>query len=163
MPGNKIDANIRCPSCNGQLYPRVLVCDSCGLKVEGEFVMNEFDSLSPDELHFLRVFVQCEGRIRDMEAALGVSYPTVKGLLASIKEKLSLKSPRFAATARRVDVGPREGEGENGSEAESLDAAADRTESSADEILDQLESGKISYKDAVRLLRSARKRERRNG
>jgi len=163
MPGNKIDANIRCPSCNGQLYPRVLVCDSCGLKVEGEFVMNEFDSLSPDELHFLRVFVQCEGRIRDMEAALGVSYPTVKGLLASIKEKLSLKSPRFAATARRVDVGPPEGERANGSEAESFDADGDRTEASADEILDQLESGKISYKDAVRLLRSARKRERRNG
>ena len=163
MPGNKIDANIRCPSCNGQLYPRVLVCDSCGLKVEGEFVMNEFDSLSPDELHFLRVFVQCEGRIRDMEAALGVSYPTVKGLLASIKEKLSLKSPRFAATARRVDLGPREGEGANGSEVESLDADGDRTENSADEILDQLEAGKISYKEAVRLLRSARKRERRNG
>jgi hypothetical protein len=131
--------------------------------VEGEFVMNEFDSLSPDELHFLRVFVQCEGRIRDMEAALGVSYPTVKGLLASIKEKLSLKSPRFAATARRVDLGPREGEGANWSEAESFDANGDRNETSAEEILDQLESGKISYKDAVRLLRSARKRERRNG
>jgi hypothetical protein len=143
MPGNKIDANIRCPSCNGQLYPRVLVCDSCGLKVEGEFVMNEFDSLSPDELHFLRVFVQCEGRIRDMEAALGVSYPTVKGLLASIKEKLSLKSPRFAASARKADA--------------ETTAAAD---ADADQILDQLESGQISYKDAVRLLRSARKRER---
>src|SRR5271157_6348582 len=103
MPRNRIDANIRCPSCNGQLYPRVLVCDSCGLKVEGEFVLNEFDSLSPDELHFLRVFVQCEGRIRDMEAALGVSYPTVKGLLASIKDKLSQRSPRFAATAPRAE------------------------------------------------------------
>jgi len=142
---NKIDANIRCPSCNGQLYPRVLVCDSCGLKVEGEFVMNEFDSLSPDELHFLRVFVQCEGRIRDMEAALGVSYPTVKGLLASIKEKLSLKSPRFAATARAADA-----------------EAAGAAPPDADRVLDQLESGQISYKDAVRLLRSARKRERDN-
>ncbi|HUI72343.1 MAG TPA: DUF2089 family protein [Spirochaetia bacterium] len=152
MPGNKIDANIRCPSCNGQLYPRVLVCDSCGLKVEGEFVMNEFDSLSPDELHFLRVFVQCEGSIRDMEAALGVSYPTVKGLLASIKEKLSLKSPRFAATARKVD-------GEEGPRAEEAPGTAD---TDADRVLDQLESGQISYKDAVRLLRSARKRERRN-
>jgi len=145
MAGNKIDANIRCPSCNGQLYPRVLVCDSCGLKVEGEFVMNEFDSLSPDELHFLRVFVQCEGRIRDMEAALGVSYPTVKGLLASIKEKLSLRSPRFAASVRKVD-------------AESKGA----DDPDADHVLDQLESGQISYKDAVRLLRSARKRERNN-
>ncbi len=159
MPGNKIDANIRCPSCNGQLYPRVLVCDSCGLKVEGEFVLNEFDSLSPDELHFLRVFVQCEGRIRDMEAALGVSYPTVKGLLASIKDKLSQRSPRFAASAPRAETNA----------ANDADAGADGAASgahqaaSADDILDQLETGQINYKDAVRLLRSARKKERRNG
>jgi len=159
MAGNKIDANIRCPSCNGQLYPRVLVCDSCGLKVEGEFVLNEFDSLSPDELHFLRVFVQCEGRIRDMEAALGVSYPTVKGLLASIKDKLSQRSPRFAASAPRAET----------SAARDADAVSDgvaggaRQAASADDILDQLETGQINYKDAVRLLRSARKKERRDG
>ena len=155
MPGNKIDANIRCPSCNGQLYPRVLVCDSCGIKVEGEFVLNEFDSLTPDELHFLRVFVQCEGRIRDMEAALGVSYPTVKGLLASIKEKLSLRSPRFAATSPNKEGGKKADAGK-GPDAESGAA-------SADEVLDQLESGQISYKDAVRLLRAAKKRETQNG
>ena len=145
MPGNKIDANIRCPSCNGQLYPRVLVCDSCGLKVEGEFVLNEFDSLGPDELHFLRVFVQCEGRIRDMEAALGVSYPTVKGLLASIKDKLSQKSPRFAASAPRTEAGRGDEIGRDGS---------------PDDILDRLEKGEINYKDAVRLLRMARKKEK---
>jgi hypothetical protein len=154
MPGNKIDANIRCPSCNGQLFPKVLVCDSCGLKVEGEFVLNEFDSLTPDELHFLRVFVQCEGRIRDMEAALGVSYPTVKGLLASIKDKLSQRSPRFAASVQKR---------EEGAEAAGSDASTPNSDASADEILDQLESGRISYKDAVRLLRSARKKERPNG
>jgi hypothetical protein len=158
MPGNKIDANIRCPSCNGQLYPRVLVCESCGLKVEGEFVLNEFDSLSPDELHFLRVFVQCEGRIRDMEAALGVSYPTVKGLLASIKDKLSQRSPRFAATAPRA-----EGDAAEGVDAAGPDARGTSVDASADEILDQLESGQLSYKEAVRLLRSARKKEKRNG
>lgn len=144
MPGNNIDANIRCPSCNGQLYPRVLVCDSCGLKVEGEFVLNEFDSLSPDELHFLRVFVQCEGRIRDMEAALGVSYPTVKGLLASIKDKLSQRSPRFASAPR--------------SEEDTGDDT--RPDGTPDDILDRLEKGEIKYKDAVRLLRAARKKEK---
>ena len=158
MPGNKIDANIRCPSCNGQLYPRVLVCESCGLKVEGEFVLNEFDSLSPDELHFLRVFVQCEGRIRDMEAALGVSYPTVKGLLAAIKDKLSQRSPRFAATAPRAESDAAEGVG-----AGSPNARGTSVDASADEILDQLESGQLSYKEAVRLLRSARNKEKRNG
>ena len=143
MPRNRIDANVRCPSCNGQLYPRTLVCDSCGLKVEGDFVMNEFGSLTPDELHFLRVFVYCEGRIRDMEAALGVSYPTVKGHLASIKEKLNLSGPRFQGT-------PHEHASPQGSQAPLEDAPAD-------EVLEKLESGQISYKDAVRLLKGKKK------
>lgn len=140
MPRNKIDANVRCPSCNGQLFPRVLVCDSCGLKVEGDFVMNEFGSLTPDELHFLRVFIYCEGRIRDMEAALGVSYPTVKGHMASIKEKLNLASVRPSAPA--------------GTEGNAAAAVSPRT---SDEVLDGLEAGQISYKEAIRLLRAQKK------
>jgi hypothetical protein len=139
MSRNRIDANVRCPSCNGQLYPRTLVCDACGLKVEGDFVMNEFGSLTPDELHFLRVFIYCEGRIRDMEAALGVSYPTVKGHLASIKDKLNLSGPRFQGQARPQDD------------------QAHPEGRSADEVLDKLESGELSYKDAVRLLRGKKK------
>jgi hypothetical protein len=134
MPRNRIDANVRCPSCNGQLYPRVLVCDSCGLKVEGDFVMNEFGSLTPDELHFLRVFIYCEGRIRDMEAALGVSYPTVKGHMASIKEKLNLASMRPAAPSGAAD--------------------APGSVQTADDVLDRLEARQINYEEAVRLLRA---------
>lgn len=141
MSRNKIDANVRCPSCNGQLFPRVLVCDSCGLKVEGDFVMNEFGALTPDELHFLRVFIYCEGRIRDMEAALGVSYPTVKGHLASIKEKLNLARIRPTAPASAPSSAAPGAEG-------------GRT---ADEVLESLEAGQISYKDAVRLLKASKK------
>jgi hypothetical protein len=122
----------------------VLVCDSCGLKVEGDFVMNEFGALTPDELHFLRVFIYCEGRIRDMEAALGVSYPTVKGHMASIKEKLNLASMPLSAPP-----------GAPGS------AAPPRTVPTPDDVLDGLEAGQISYKDAIRLLR-ARKKEAKN-
>lgn len=143
MPRNRIDANVRCPSCSGQLFPRVLVCDSCGLKVEGDFVMNEFGSLTPDELHFLRVFIYCEGRIRDMEAALGVSYPTVKGHLASIKEKLNLSGQPSPAPAGETEV-----------PAEAQETAT------PEEVLDQLESGQLSYKDAVRLLRLKKKRSK---
>ena len=154
MPRNRIDANVRCPSCNGQLFPRVLVCDSCGLKVEGDFVMNEFGALTPDELHFLRVFIYCEGRIRDMEAALGVSYPTVKGHLASIKEKLSL------ARMRPEGTGPVPPEAPQGPQPPAPPKGPARSGGmTADEILDGLEAGRISYKDAVRMLRGKKKEE----
>lgn len=133
MDKNRIDANIRCPSCGGQLYPRLLVCDACGLKVEGDFVLNEFDTLTPDELHFLRVFVQCEGRIRDMEAALGVSYPTVKARLSAVKEKLALANPRLTSQAP-----------------------------TAEEALSKLDRGEISHEEAVRLLRAAARRKKEN-
>jgi hypothetical protein len=158
MERNRIDANVRCPSCKGPLYPRVLVCEACGLKVEGEFAFNEFGSLTPDELHFLRVFIYCEGRIRDMEAALGVSYPTVKAHLASIKEKLNLSQPPFAqasqAEARRPATGAEEPAGS--------EAAAPRQgeELSAEQILNGLESGGITYKDALKLLKAKKKGEK---
>jgi len=152
MPRNRIDANVRCPSCNGQLFPRVLVCDSCGLKVEGDFVMNEFGTLTPDELHFLRVFIYCEGRIRDMEAALGVSYPTVKGHLASIKEKLRLARMPGAA-------GPVPPEAPQGPEPPAPKGPTRGGSMTADEILDGLEAGRISYKDAVRMLRGKKREE----
>jgi len=161
MPRNRIDANVRCPSCNGQLFPRVLVCDSCGLKVEGDFVLNEFGALTPDELHFLRVFIYCEGRIRDMEAALGVSYPTVKGHLASIKEKLNLARLRPAGPAAApaapeapdAPAAPREPEVPAASTGPGASAPGGAHGMSADEVLDGLEAGRISYKDAVKMLR----------
>jgi len=115
--------------------------------------MNEFGALTPDELHFLRVFIYCEGRIRDMEAALGVSYPTVKGQLASIKEKLNLARLRpsapgapAAGTSQLPEASPASaGPGEP-----EPSAAGGMT---AEEILDGLEAGRISYKDALIMLR----------
>jgi hypothetical protein len=145
MSKKRIDANIRCPSCGGLLYPRVLVCDSCGLRVEGEFISNEFGALTPDELHFLRVFIYCEGRIRDMEAALGVSYPTVKGHLASIKEKLNLARDKGIPDGKETGPAPLEG------------AAA-----TPDEVLDKLEAGEVDPGEAVQLLKSARKKGARS-
>jgi hypothetical protein len=172
MSRNRIDANVRCPSCNGQLFPRVLVCDSCGLKVEGDFILNEFGALTPDELHFLRVFIYCEGKIRDMEAALGVSYPTVKGHLASIKAKLNLarlrpKEPGAAESSEKAEGGaeneaaavaagaPQKSEAAEGHKGPSEGVKGGSL--TADEVLDGLEEGRISYKEAVRLLRAIRR------
>src|SRR5438270_469888 len=60
----KKHGNIRCPGCGGAMTPVELACQPCGLQVRGQFVDNEFASLADDDLHFLRIFVSTEGRIR---------------------------------------------------------------------------------------------------
>lgn len=77
-----------CPSCSNPLRPKVFVCDDCEVSVEGRFELNEFATLDLEDLHFLRVFVRCEGRVRDMETALGLSYPTIRTRLTELKNKI---------------------------------------------------------------------------
>ncbi|MCK5074567.1 MAG: DUF2089 family protein [Bacteriovoracaceae bacterium] len=89
---NKISLNIKCPSCRKELVPKVLGCESCGIKIEGNFASNEFSVLDLEEIHFLRIFILTEGRIRDMEKVLGISYPTVKTKLLALKRKLGLET-----------------------------------------------------------------------
>lgn len=115
-----------CPACEGRLYPAELACADCGLQVSTRYASNEFQSLDADSLHLLRVFIACEGRIRDMERALGVSYPTVKSRLAAL----------------RGSVG--------------LDAAPPRAKTAAmrpAEVLDRLEAGEIDFHEALRRLK----------
>jgi hypothetical protein len=88
----KHDSSIDCPTCHGPLNPRVLACSACDIKVEGHFQQNEFASLNESDLHFLRIFIFCEGRIRDMERSLGVSYPTIKAKVAALKDSLRMTS-----------------------------------------------------------------------
>ncbi len=123
----ELSSNISCPSCGGRLRPRVLCCPACDLRVEGNFVSNEFASLSQEQLHFLRIFIVCEGRIRDMEAALGVSYPTIKNGIASLKKALGLESMP-------------EGQGESDGPAVA-------------EVLDALASGDLDYEAALKKLK----------
>lgn len=59
-------------------------CQSCGSKVEGHFGLDWLGSLSPDQLAFVKVFLICRGKIKDVEEALGLSYPTVVSRLDDV-------------------------------------------------------------------------------
>ena len=149
-----IDSNLQCPSCHAELRPALLVCDTCQIRVEGPFRLNEFANLAPDDLHFLRIFVQSEGRIRDMEAALGLSYPTIRTRLTALKDKL----------ATRAEYAPEAGEEPRApptTTARATTVAGARTAGRADgaalkEILDQLEAGAIPFDEALRRIRETR-------
>lgn len=124
-----------CPACDGRLVPRELACKDCGLVVQTRFAGNEFVGLDDDNLHLLRIFVACEGRIRDMERALGVSYPTVKSRLARLRNALGVdKAPAEPRRART--------------------AAANRADSERPAaVLDRLEAGQIDFDEALRSIR----------
>jgi len=131
-----------CPACAGRLYPKLLKCADCGLEVTTRYATNEFADLEPESLHLLRIFVLCEGRIRDMEAALGVSYPTVKTRLAALRETLGLTG------AHRTETSSHAAE-ESGASA----AARPRT---VRDVLDALEAGVLDYPQAMALIKSLR-------
>ena len=130
-----IDSNLACPSCQSALQPKLLVCPACDIKVEGPFQLNEFATLAQDDLHFLRIFVRCEGRIRDMEAALGLSYPTIRTRLTALKNKL-------AGDEAAVDA----------------KAEAKKAEQEPDVagILGRLQAGEIPFDEAMKLIKRLR-------
>ena len=119
------------------MSPCVLECSACELRLEGDFRQNEFSTLEDEYLHLLRIFVTCEGRIREMEAALGVSYPTVKARIAKLKARVGLDgempSPNASAAGDQTKARPRA--------TEDMD------------VLDALDRGDVDFDEALRLLK----------
>ena len=115
----------QCPVCGGRLAVSELSCPSCETTVRGTLDLCEFCQLPPDDLRFLRTFLRCRGNIKDVERELGISYPTVRGRLDSLLEKLGYQKTT-----------PRMGKQEKL------------------EILARLEGGEISPEQALKLLKN---------
>ena len=134
-PDPEPPTNLRCPACDGRLFPRELECVDCGLHLQASYPLNEFARLDDDALHLLRIFVACEGRIRDMERALGVSYPTVKSRLKGLRETLGFGAEK--ARERRAEPKPEE----------------PREAKTASDTIARLERGEIDFDEAMRRLK----------
>jgi hypothetical protein len=98
----------RCPVCSHELTVTRLHCDSCGTGIDGQFTFNRFARLSGEQLRFLESFVQNRGIIKEVEADLGISYPTVRSRLDEVIASLGLapasadqKRPTESRDARR--------------------------------------------------------------
>jgi hypothetical protein len=118
----------RCPVCSSATHVERLGCDACGTAVEGRFSLGWIQALSKEQLAFVRVFLSCRGKIKDVEQALGISYPTVVSRLDDLVAALSGTPP-----------GPSEA------------SRASRRQ----KILDDLQSGTIGADEAARLLRES--------
>jgi hypothetical protein len=78
----------RCPFCAGQLSISRLTCGHCDTEINSVLPIPPFFRLPPDLQEFVLIFLRCEGKIRDVEAELGISYPTVCKRLDLVNELL---------------------------------------------------------------------------
>ena len=119
----------QCPVCGDQLEVVRLQCGQCGTGIDGHFAQGRFGNLTEQQWRFVETFIACKGKIKDVEVALDISYPTVVARLNEVVRALGFDGAEGAAEARG-------GEGDE----------------KRREALDRLYKGEISPKDALRLL-----------
>ena len=121
-------APTRCPVCHSELNVTRLHCPSCDTSIEGQFTGGPFAHLTAEHLDFIVTFVRCEGKINRMEQELNLSYPTIRNRLHEVIRALGF---------------------EPGKDDELIELSAEKRNS----VLEDLEAGKISADDAMRMLR----------
>ena len=120
----------RCPLCTGRIHVERVKCESCESAVEGRFALDWQGALSAEQSAFVKVFLVCRGKIKDVEQALGISYPTVVSRLDDVVAALG--------------------------GAPVADAKSAPTEGKALDVLEQLSQGSIDVDEAERRLRKKR-------
>ena len=117
----------KCPVCEGELTVTRLHCETCDTTIEGRFANGAFAGLTPEQLDFIETFVRCEGKINRMEEEMALSYPTIRNRLQEVIRSLGY---------------------EPGKEEEAAAISEEKRRS----VLEELDAGKISAEEAMRLL-----------
>jgi hypothetical protein len=117
----------RCPVCQSELTVARLHCSSCDTAIEGRFTSGPFGHLSPEYVDFIVTFVRCEGKINRMEQELDLSYPTIRNRLHEVIRALGYEPGK-------EDV-------------------AEISMEKRNSVLEELEAGRISADEAMRMLR----------
>ena len=115
-----------CPVCHGELNVTRLVCRECDTAIEGRFLSGPFARLNEEQLHFVEAFVRNEGKITRMEEEFSLSYPTIRSRLHDVIRALGYEPGK--------------------------DNSAALTEEERRKILEDLDSGKITSEEAMRML-----------
>lgn len=78
----------KCPVCATELRITKLSCPKCHTELSGSFQPCKYCALDEKQQLFMETFLKCKGSIKDVERTLGISYPTVKGLLDELLNRL---------------------------------------------------------------------------
>ena len=85
-----------------------VACACCQIEIRGSFQPHWLMGLDKDQLDFLLTFVRCRGVIRDIEALLGVSYPTVRNrvdlLVDAVERLLGESQPSAPSRDARIAI-----------------------------------------------------------
>jgi hypothetical protein len=81
----------RCPVCAETLVLTGLSCDGCGTELSGAFEPCEYCALGTDDREMLRVFLVSRGNLKEVQAHLGVSYPTARVRFDELLGRLDLR------------------------------------------------------------------------
>jgi hypothetical protein len=101
-------------------------CRNCEITVDGRFTSGPLSQLSPEQIKFVEVFLRYEGKLTHMEDELGMSYPTIRNRLHEVIRALGYEPGGEVSTGL--------------------------TERDRSQILEDLDQGRISTKEAMRLL-----------
>jgi len=71
-----------------------MLCRNCGTALQGRFVMERLFQLTSEQLHFVEIFVRCEGKLNRVQEELDLSYPTVRSRLDEVIRALGYEVGR---------------------------------------------------------------------
>ncbi|MBA4380052.1 MAG: hypothetical protein C0393_05115 [Anaerolinea sp.] len=117
----------KCPVCGSELTVIRLHCDSCDTSLEGRFANSVLPGLNEEQLNFVETFIRCEGKITRMEGELRLSYPTIRNRLHEVIRAMGYEPGRD-------------------------EEAPEISEEKRRSILEELDAGRISADEAMRLL-----------
>jgi hypothetical protein len=133
-----------CPVCQASLRIARLECDACKTAIEGDFDHGRLGRLSREQLAFVEVFLECRGKIKDVEQRLGLSYPTVVSRLDQVVDAMT----ELSSADRAADGGERQAWA-NEARTRKIDA-----------VLEALARGELSPRDAAERLKPLRSRDK---
>ena len=114
---------LTCPACNETMNVTELTCPECNTRVQGEFATSGLFQLTPEQLQFVEVFVRCRGNIKEVERDLKISYPTVRSRLDNVIQAMG-----YTISETEEDQ-------------------------HTDRILQSLETGELTFEQAMEILR----------
>jgi len=120
----KLNLPSGCPLCGGEIEVTQIRCTGCGTEINGSFKAEGMSTLPAEYQKFIAVFLRHRGNIKAVEKELGISYPTINKMLDSINTMLDA-----TATSQEKPL-------------------------TRKEILDSIERGEMSAKDAAFILKT---------